>query len=251
LTLIPGIGPVHSLELKKKGIHSISDLKNTKWKKDAERISSIIETESVEEIVKIYSSLKRMSDTRLLSLVKNEDVTYFDIETMGMWNAPIILFGCGKYEKDRIKVTQFLVRSLEEEFPALLLSAKMLSSSSTVVTYNGKTFDIPYINERLFHFGERPISFQMHVDLLPYTRKIFRNILGNCRLETVEGSIPSLKRGNDVPGALVPYYYSLFLSSGRKEILYPIMDHNRIDVANLAYLLDYNQRYAEAHSWEK
>jgi len=247
LTLIPGIGPVRYQKLKMKGIRSIKDLFNTKWKKDAEIIESIIEEGSISEIFGLYSSLHRNIDPRLLLLVNSKDITFFDIETFGMWNAPIILFGCGKYTGESIKVIQYLARNLDEEYPALLQSAKILNSSSTIVTYNGKIFDVPYINGRLIYYGETPLSFDMHMDLLPYSRRIFQNKLVNCRLETVENAIPSLNRGEDVPGALVPYYYSQYLSTGRKEILYPIMDHNRIDVANLAYLLNYNQQYAKSH----
>jgi len=244
LTLVPGIGPVRARELHRKGKNIISNLYDTKWGDDAKRVDDIIENGTIKEILDFYSSIQRRSDPGLLRLVNEGGMLFFDIETLGMWNAPIVLFGCGKCVNNTIEVTQYLIRNLEEEYPALMHAAKMLNGASSIVSYNGRIFDIPYMNNRLRYYEEDSLKEKMHMDLLYPTRKIFRDKLPDCRLESVESVIPSLNRGEEeIPGALVPYYYSCYMSTRRVNILYPIVEHNRVDVANMAYLLDYEQKY--------
>ena len=87
--------------------------------------------------------------------------------------------------------------------------------------------------------GEREVRFSVHADLLHPTRKLFRDEFPDCRLETVEEYIPTFSRGADVPGYLVPVYYQRYLLRKDLEILRPVVEHNTLDVANLACLLNY------------
>ncbi|HJJ32161.1 MAG TPA: ribonuclease H-like domain-containing protein [Methanocorpusculum sp.] len=238
-TLVPGIGPVRSLSLKQRGKKTISDLRGTPWESAAEMITDILLEGTKQEILQYFSAIHRSSDPMLLALANPNHTIFFDIETLGMAHAPIILFGCGRYSGRSLAVTQYLIRNVEEELPALLLTANEFTDGAEAVTYNGKSFDIPYLNERLSYYGEREVQLKAHFDLLPPTRKLFKHQLCDCRLETVESAIPSLERGEDVPGALVPYYYHNYLRTGKISILKPVIEHNKIDVANLAYLLNY------------
>lgn len=242
LTLVPGIGRIRAAELRRKRVFSISDLKHTRFADAAAEISEIIEYDSVKEVLRLFSELHRSSDPLLLGLSSSLPKFYFDIETLGMVHAPIILFGCGEMDEQGIKVTQYLIRDIEEELPALMLAARHFKKDAAVVTYNGRCFDVPYLNSRLAYYGEREVRCSIHFDLLHPTRKIFRSELFDCRLETVETAVPSLKRGIDVPGALVPLYYQRYLQSRNLSILKPVVEHNKLDVANLAYLLDFEMK---------
>ncbi|HJJ30856.1 MAG TPA: ribonuclease H-like domain-containing protein [Methanocorpusculum sp.] len=242
LTLVPGIGNVRAAELKRKQIFSIADLKHTRFADAAADISGIIEYGSVREILRLFSELHRSSEPCLLGLSAPLPKFYFDIETLGMAHAPIILLGCGEMDEQGIKVTQYLIRDIEEELPALMLAARHFKKDTAVVTYNGRCFDVPYLNSRLAYYGEREVRCGIHFDLLHPTRKLFRGELSDCRLETVETAVPSLKRGIDVPGALVPLYYQRYLQSRNLSVLKPVIEHNKLDVANLAYLLDFEMK---------
>ncbi|HJJ72339.1 MAG TPA: ribonuclease H-like domain-containing protein, partial [Methanocorpusculum sp.] len=79
----------------------------------------------------------------------------------------------------------------------------------------------------------------VHADLLHPTRRLFRDEFPDCRLETVEEYIPTFARGEDVPGYLVPVYYQNYLRSKNIRTLRPVVEHNTLDVANLACLLNY------------
>ena len=240
LTLVPGIGKIREAELKRKGIQTLHDLKATRFSDAAEDIADIIENGSVREIFLLYQELRRTSDPHLLGLLGNTKThLYFDIETLGMAHAPIILFGIGEIEEGAVKVTQYLLRDIAEELPALMLTCEHFKKDSAVISYNGRCFDIPYLNNRLAYYGEREVRFSLHADLLHPTRKLFRDEFPDCRLETVEEYIPTFSRGADVPGYLVPVYYQRYLLRKDLEILRPVVEHNTLDVANLACLLNY------------
>ena len=72
---------------------------------------------------------------------------------MGFFSRPIILFGIATIEEQRVVVRQFLVRNMEEELPALDQTLHHLREKQVVVSYNGKTFDIPYLFSRSAFYG--------------------------------------------------------------------------------------------------
>ncbi len=239
-TLITGIGKIRETELKRKGFKTIRDLTATRFKDAAEETADILENGTVHEILRLFADLKRSSDPVLLGLYQESgNHLYFDIETLGMAHSPIILFGIGEIEAGAVKVTQYLLRDINEELPALMLTREHFKKDSTVITYNGKCFDIPYLNNRLAFYGEREVRVSSHADLLHPTRRLFKNEFPDCRLETVESYIPTFKRGQDVPGYLVPVYYQNYLRRKDINILRPVVEHNTLDVANLASLLNY------------
>lgn len=240
LTLVPGIGKVREADLKRRGFENLRDLERTRFKNAAEDVADIIEYGTVKEILNLYSDLKRNSEPLLLGLLGDTTAhLYFDIETLGMAHAPIILFGIGEIEHGTVRVTQYLLRDIDEELPALMLTKEHFKKSSAVISYNGRCFDIPYLNNRLAFYGEREVRFNVHADLLHPTRRLFRDEFPDCRLETVEEYIPTFARGEDVPGYLVPVYYQNYLRSKNIRTLRPVVEHNTLDVANLACLLNY------------
>lgn len=57
-----------------------------------------------------------------------------------------------------------------------------LEKHDIIVSYNGKRFDVPFLNARLLHYGERTLKPMKHVDLYYITRwkfNISRNSLDN------------------------------------------------------------------------
>ncbi|HJJ28550.1 MAG TPA: ribonuclease H-like domain-containing protein [Methanocorpusculum sp.] len=245
LTLVPGIGEARAAELKKRGIRTLADLSSTRFKEMGEVIADIIANDSPKEISILFQDMHRGNDPLLLGFAgeNHESQIFFDIETMGMAHSPIILFGIGEYTKTGLKVTQYLARDIAEELPALLETARHFNFDSRVISYNGKVFDIPYLNDRLAYYGERCIRPKLHIDLLFTTRKLFGASLPDCRLGTVEEYLLNLPREDDLPGYLVPEYYQRWLRIRDAGILQPIVKHNEADVANLAALITYQQDY--------
>lgn len=243
LTLVPGIGETRAMDFQKQGIRTLADLKNTRFRDMGEVIADIIENDSPKEISILFQDAHRGNDPLLLGFAgtAHESQVFFDIETMGMAHSPIILFGIGEYTGNGLKVTQYLARDIAEELPALMETAKHFTSDTRVISYNGRVFDIPYLNDRLVYYGERPVRPRLHFDLLFTTRKLYGASLPDCRLGTVEDYILNLPREDDLPGYLVPEYYQRWLHVRDADILRPIIKHNEADVANLAKLLRHQQ----------
>ena len=68
-------------------------------------------------------------------------------------------------------------------------------------------------------------------------RNLWKDVLPNCKLTTIEEHIFNIKRDDDVPGAYVPGYYQTYLEKKNIGPLIPIIEHNRNDVISLASFL--------------
>lgn len=240
VTLVKGIGQKREKLLKRKNIRTIQELKNPEWKSDAKEVAEIILSGSKKEIVTLFQSRGRGADPLLTGLgaaCPKEELLFYDIETLGMTHSPIILFGCGICEGDKLITTQYLLRDIGEEIAALLLIADLFQRHPVAVTYNGRAFDIPYTNNRLAFYGEREVMPNLHVDLLHSSRRLFKHELPDCCLGTVENYILHTPRSDDLPGYLVPIYYQRYLETRDPMPLEKIVSHNRSDVTSLSLLL--------------
>jgi uncharacterized protein YprB with RNaseH-like and TPR domain len=240
LTLVKGIGPERKDRLEKKQIHTISDLGKTVWKHAAEEVLEIVCNGPEQEIIRLFRERGRGADPLLTGLgcsCQKEDLLFYDIETLGMTHSPIILFGCGICRGNRLVTTQYLLRNISEEIAVLARIADLFRRHPVPVTYNGRTFDIPYTNSRLCFYGERELATEFQVDLLHPSRRLFGKELPDCRLGTVEEGILGIPRSRDLPGYLVPVYYRKYLETLDPKPLERIVTHNRNDVTSLALLL--------------
>ena len=171
-----------------------------------------------------------------------EPAAYFDTETTGLSTGAgtvIFLAGIARMADDRVRVTQYLLPDYPYEPPLLRAVAADLGSSSRIVTYNGRTFDLPMLAARLtFHglFREQALLPGAHDDLLPDARRLFRRPLGGARLADVEAGVLGVRRSSDCPGSEVPMRYFGYLRGGSPDILAEVLDHNLQDVVSLALL---------------
>ena len=176
------------------------------------------------------------------SLAGMDPAAYFDTETTGLSTGAgtvIFLAGIARVAGDRMRVTQYLLPDYPYEPPLLRAVAADLASSSRVVTYNGRTFDLPMLAARLtFHglFREQASLPGVHDDLLPDARRLFRRPLGGARLADVEAGVLGVRRSSDCAGSEVPARYFGYLRGGSPDILAEVLDHNLQDVVSLALL---------------
>ena len=88
------------------------------------------------------------------ALHEPENFVFLDLETLGLFSRPVILFGVGVIENGHLAVHQYLLRDIEEEQAALIATLDHLSGDHTaLVTFNGKSFDMPYLSDRLAYYG--------------------------------------------------------------------------------------------------
>src|SRR6185503_9365697 len=95
---------------------------------------------------------------------------FIDLETTGLSGGAgtvAFLVGCGWFDMGAFQVRQFLLTSYASERALLCAVAECFSATSLLVTYNGKTFDVPVMETRWqFHRMPLPLESVRHFDML-------------------------------------------------------------------------------------
>lgn len=166
-----------------------------------------------------------------------------DIETGGLAGAPVFLIGVVLADQQPLRVLQLLARDYPEEEAILRAVAELAAERDMWVTFNGKSFDEPFLRDRAtVHRVPLPAP-RVHVDLLHAARRAWRHRVPDCRLVTLEQHILNRPRIGDVPSCDVPDLFHHFMRTGNAAPLRPVLEHNRIDLVSCAELL---VRLAEA-----
>jgi uncharacterized protein YprB with RNaseH-like and TPR domain len=172
---------------------------------------------------------------------------FVDLETTGLSGGAgtvAFLVGVGWFDLGAFQVRQFLLTSYAHERALLCAVAECFGATSLLVTYNGKTFDVPVMETRwLFHRMPLPLESVRHFDMLHPARRLWRaredtakdpSGEGGCRLGTLERVLCDVRRVGDIPGMDIPARYFRFLRSGDARPLEPVLEHNRLDLISLA-----------------
>ncbi|MBN1607526.1 MAG: ribonuclease H-like domain-containing protein [Polyangiaceae bacterium] len=164
---------------------------------------------------------------------------YLDCESTGLAGAGTLAFlvGLAWFDGDRLVLEQLLLRTPADEKAVLELLQERVSRASILVTYNGKTFDVPLLAARCVMVGCPPLPKRPQLDLLHVARRLHRDRIGACRLVDVESRVLGFDRGPDIAGVEVALRYAHFLRSGEEEALRAVVDHNAHDVLTMAALV--------------
>lgn len=241
LKLIKGIGQAKERKLKENGFKSLDDLKDhPSYGASACNLLEKMETGdvcSISDWISTRYSASHHLNLLLSSLSGPENMLFMDIETLGLMDVPLILIGVAEGNEDGLTINQYLLRDLKEEKAALDGFLSHQSSDNVYVTFNGRSFDVPFIKSRMrFHHLDEKINTQ-HLDLLHFSRRQWNNQLPNCRLQTLEKHFFGVERCDDVPSSKVPEFYLSYRETGNIGPLVPIIEHNREDVVTLAKIL--------------
>ncbi len=243
LKLLPKIGIKTEENLKKQGFDTIESLLHHDSHKDnAKSFLENMEDMSFMEIIDLlnqnrYGKSCRDNLIKCVSIPDYENFKFMDIETLGLSNVPIILIGVAEIKGNNIISSQYFLRDLDEEIAVLKGYFSHLDEDSVHVTFNGKTFDVPYIKNRL-NYHRIDVDFDLaHLDLMYFAKYLWRDELPNCQLQTIEKYKFGLERVDDVPGQYIPGYYNTYLSERNIGPMIPIIEHNRQDIVSLADFL--------------
>ena len=243
LKLVPGIGMQIEEKLKNEGYNTLYDLlDHPKYSDSASKLIKKIEKNCFIKEFKLLKKLNKYSNSnnntlKALSSLDPFNLKFMDIETLGLSSAPIILLGIAEIKGNYIESNQYLLREKEEE-PALIEAyLSHIDEASVHVTYNGASFDIPFIKNRARLYRIDCDLDQTHFDLMYPARNLWKNTLPNCKLTTIEEHLFNIKRVDDVPGAYIPGYYEAYLTTKNIGPLIPIIEHNRMDIVSLAHFL--------------
>jgi hypothetical protein len=182
--------------------------------------------------------------TRLTGLdFKLQDLVFLDAETTGLSGGTgtfAFMIGLGWLDgHNNFKVRQIFLPEPGSELAFLTALMEELSPFTTVVSFNGKSFDIPLLNSRyVLHAMPSPFSQMAHIDLLHLARSIWRYRLSSRTLGDLETHILHFERGEEeLPGWMAPKLYLEYLHSGDAFPLKGMFYHNQIDIVSLAALL--------------
>jgi hypothetical protein len=171
---------------------------------------------------------------------------FVDLETTGIAGGAgtyAFLVGCGWFEGGTFRIRQFFLSSFLAERALLGAVAEIASAADAVVTYNGKSFDLPLIETRFtLHRLETPFAGMPHIDMLHPARRMWRHVPPQgspddgytCRLSTLEQQLCGYFREGDVPGFEIPARYFRYVHAGDARPLAAVFEHNRLDLLSLA-----------------
>ncbi len=168
-----------------------------------------------------------------------ERIAYIDIETCGLQGSAVFLIGLLQWDERRgLVLRQFLARDYSQERAILMALWHYLQGQQTIVSFNGRTFDLPFLLERSAVCCAEPECLPPHhVDLLHESRRRWKTVLPNCRLQTIERFVCGRIRTGDIPGSDIPAAYHDFVRTGDARDMRQILYHNAIDLLTLAEIV--------------
>jgi uncharacterized protein YprB with RNaseH-like and TPR domain len=244
------IGETLERQLNRKGVKSLYDLKiNLKYNLSAHRVLDLIEN-------KEYRSLRRnksIFDLDVAYCFDLEELLFLDIETLGLYDSPIIMVGLGYFKNNNFEIHILFARDLEEEIAMCEhLKTEILPKYNCFITYNGKSFDIPYIANRfMYFFDENPMISEEelpyerfnskfhHIDLYHNCRRKYKGTFENFTLTCMEEKLLNIKRENELPSSLVGLCYKKYLDAPLRYVglVKEIIEHNYWDLYSLPLIL--------------
>ncbi|MCB1787969.1 MAG: ribonuclease H-like domain-containing protein [Gammaproteobacteria bacterium] len=170
------------------------------------------------------------------------DWLYIDTETTGLSSGVgnlAFMIGVARFSAtDQLEVRQYVLGRYAAERAMLTdLLATVGTASTGLVSYNGKSFDLPLLANRcrMQRVAAR-IDTLPHLDLMYTVRRAYRRHWPDCRLQTAERRLLGLQRVDDLPGAQAPAAWRTWLCERDTAAIARVLEHNFQDVVSLALL---------------
>lgn len=175
-------------------------------------------------------------------------ISIFDIETTGLYpkHDKIILIGfvhiIPGYNDGEL--VQFFAETPEEEKDILLNTTHEVSESDILITYNGRSFDVPFLDTRCKKYSIHSKNI-FNLDLYQLVRNYstLKNVLGSLSQKSMEGfmQIEHL-RADEISGGESVNLYNEYTANDSasfrsEELLKKILLHNKDDVLQLTRLI--------------
>ncbi len=190
-------------------------------------------------------------DQRLTGL-RPDDLLFLDTETTGLSGAGTIAFMVGvaflesspvpSGRRQAFVVRQYFLRDHGDEPAMLFLLSQLLAQKKGLVTFNGRSFDLPLLDTRYMmnrldgmvgDLRDRP-----HIDLLPPSRRLWRHRFTSCSLGSLEQNLLGLTRDQqDIPGWAIPGLYLDYLRNQDAREMRRVFYHNQVDMLSMATLI--------------
>jgi len=165
------------------------------------------------------------------------EIMFLDLETTGLGATPLFLIGTMECTNNGFQFRQYFARDYSEEMSILAAASERLAGARLLVTFNGKSFDVPYMRNRCAATGVKLHLPSSHLDILHEARRLYRSELPNCRLQTLERMICGRYRDNDIPSSEIPAVYHEFVRTGDASKIKLVLKHNLYDLLTTADLM--------------
>jgi len=139
---------------------------------------------------------------------------------------------------DALVMDQAFARDYAEEAGVMAYIRDTLSRFDAVITYNGDSFDLPFIRTRLAVHRMEMRAEPVSIDLIHAARRVFRNVLPDRRLLTVERHLRGVSRTGDIPGRLIPEAWHEFVRTRNADLMRNVLYHNRMDIFAMAVIVN-------------
>ncbi len=170
-----------------------------------------------------------------------ERLLFLDTETTGLSGGSgtlVFLLGLARVQGRMMVVRQYLLTRCAGEQRMLEVAGGWVGQGDTLVSYNGKSFDLPMLATRCRLSGTpNPFSALPHLDLLYGVRRAFSKRWRECSLQTAEQRLLEFFRRDDLPGSAAPECWRAWLTRADASCLPGICRHNYWDIVSLAALL--------------
>jgi uncharacterized protein YprB with RNaseH-like and TPR domain len=244
------IGEYTERKLLKKGVKTLYDLKiNVKYRHSANEILDLIQNKSFTKLCEN----RYIYDLDVLFCFNLEELLFIDIETLGIYDSPIIILGIGFFRNSKFNIDILFARDLAEEIAICEhFKSNILPNFKAFVTYNGKSFDIPYIANRfLYFYDENPMISDSdspyensntkyhHIDLYHNCRRKFKRMFKDYTLTNMEQNLLGLVRKSELPSSLVGLCYKMYLDDpvSNVGVIKEVIEHNYWDIYAMPLIL--------------
>ena len=202
------------------------------------------------EVLSRYATLDglaRWSGEQRIKVFPPQSFAFIDTESTGLSGGTgtyAFLIGVGRFIDKDFHLTQLLMRDPIEEAAQLYALEQLLAPCDAIVTFNGKSFDLPLLRTRyITHRWPDPFTDYPHIDLLHLSRRLWRDRLPSRTLGNLEHHILGMIRTDeDIPGWEIPQIYFNFLNTGDATLLKQVIYHTAMDIVSLAALFNHTAR---------
>jgi|GEM_PF-3137587 len=166
---------------------------------------------------------------------------YIDTETTGLeFSCATIpfLIGLGFIEGKEVIIRQLFIDRIEKEPEVLRLLSDFLEGRKHIVTFNGKSYDIPLLKTRyILNRINFDLDAFLNFDLLTAVRRIYKRRIKDCSLVSCERQILGFLREGDLPGDMIPEIYASFIREQKEGLMPFVFHHNVQDIVAMVALM--------------
>jgi len=175
-----------------------------------------------------------------LAEVDLKQACFLDTETTGLSGGTgtmAFVVGLGFFSGDDFCLHQYFLRDPGDEPAMVEVLAEQLATFQALVSFNGRAFDVPILDNRFILARIPPPTDLPHLDLLFPARRLWRYGLSSCALGSLERGVLGVQREqDDVPGGEIPYLYRDYLRTGDAREMKRVIYHNAVDILSLVTL---------------